>query len=314
MTHAHEPGIRLNGVTKSFGSKQVLTGIDLDLPAGRIYGLLGANGVGKTTLMSLICGHMFLSGGQIRIDGENPVENATVLQRTCFIREDQRYNDAFSAGQILRVVPHFYRDWSQEVADRLVRRFRLPLRTPSKKLSRGQRTALAATIALASRAEYTFLDEPYLGLDAAARGIFYEELVTEFAAFPRTVLLSTHLIDEIVDILEDVVILDQGTVAVHTDIETAGRSAYVVRGPEAPVQKFVAGRDVLTRRRVGSVAVATVRGTVGAADTDEAAQQHLTVAPAGLQDFVAALGIRSLDGDNPVDTGTLARDRHKEVA
>lgn len=319
MTHAHEPGIRLDGVTKSFGSQQVLTGIDLELPAGRIYGLLGANGVGKTTLMSLICGHLFANGGRIRIDGENPVENARVLERTCFIREDQRYNDAFSAGQILRMVPHFYRHWSQDVADRLTRRFRLPLRTPSKKLSRGQRTALAVTIALASRAEYTFLDEPYLGLDAAARGIFYEELVTEFAAFPRTVLLSTHLIDEVADILEDVVILDRGTVAVHTDIETANRSAYVVRGPEPQVQAYVSGREVLTRRRIGTVAVATVRGSAGSAETDAATRQHLTVEPAGLQDFVAALGIRSLESDDAssdnVDSARhLVHNAQKEVA
>ena len=168
---AHPSGISLNHVTKNFGRKQVLTDVTADLPAGRIYGLLGSNGVGKTTLMSLICGHQFRTGGHILIDGIDPVENPLVLQRTCFVHEDQLYNDAFSVRDILAVIPAFYPTWSAETADRLVTRFRLPLDTKSKKLSRGQRSALAITLSLASRAAYTFLDEPYLGLDASSRSI-----------------------------------------------------------------------------------------------------------------------------------------------
>ena len=119
-----ERGITLHAVTKSFGGNHVLRGVTADLPADRIYGLLGANGVGKTTLMALICGHTFRSGGQILIDGEDPVENAAVLRRTCFVHEDQRYNDNFTVAQVLAPGPAYFPNWSAETAERLARRFR----------------------------------------------------------------------------------------------------------------------------------------------------------------------------------------------
>lgn len=288
-------GIRLNAVTKRFGRKEVLTGVTADLVAGRIHGLLGSNGVGKTTLMSLICGHAFRSGGGILIDGEDPVENARMLQRTCFVHEDQRYNDAFTVAQILAVVPHFYPTWSAPTAERLAQRFRLPSRTKSKKLSRGQRSALAITISLASRAEYTFLDEPYLGLDAASREIFYEELLTEYAAHPRTVIMSTHLIDEAADLMEEVVVLENGRVALQADVEQARSSAFIVRGLADPVRALISSRDVLTERHLGSILSVTVRGQLTSADRELAERTHLALEPASLQDFVAALGIRSLE-------------------
>lgn len=292
-------GIRLEGVAKTFGRNQVLRDVTADLPAGRIYGLLGSNGVGKTTLMSLICGNAFLTGGRILIDGEVPLENADILQRICFVREDQRYNDMFSVDQILDVAEHFYPSWSPDTAARLGQRFRLPRRTRSKKLSRGQRSALAITIALASRAPYTFLDEPYLGLDASARSIFYDELLVEYAAQPRTVIMSTHLIDEAADLMEEVIVLENGIVALQADVEQARHSAFVVRGRESEVAALVGAREVLTQRRLGSIVSTTVRGEASASDRALAQRSALRLEPASLQDFVAALGIHALDAEHP---------------
>ncbi len=292
---AHPSGISLNHVTKNFGRKQVLTDVTAELPAGRIYGLLGSNGVGKTTLMSLICGHQFRTGGHILIDGIDPVENPLVLQRTCFVHEDQLYNDAFSVRDILAVIPAFYPTWSAETADRLVTRFRLPLDTKSKKLSRGQRSALAITLSLASRAAYTFLDEPYLGLDASSRSILYDELLAEYAAHPRTFIISTHLIDEVADLMEEVVVLEDGVVAVQTDVDEARAACFIVRGHEAEVRTLVGDREILTERHLGTILSATVRGAVTPDDRTLAERTHLTIEAASLQEFVAALGLHALD-------------------
>ena len=308
---AEPSGIRLEGVTKKFGRKDVLLGVTATLAPGKIYGLLGANGVGKTTLMALICAHQFRSGGSILVDGVDPVENADVLRRMCFIHEDQRYNDNFSVGQVLAVAPAFYPTWSAETAERLAQRFRLPARTKSKKLSRGQRSALAITISLASRAAYTFLDEPYLGLDASARSIFYDELLIEYAAAPRTFVLSTHLIDEAANLMEEVIILEDGVVAVQTEVDEARRGSFVVRGREAEVRAMLGDREVLTERGLGAILSATVRGEATPVDHAFADAHHLSIEPATLQEYVAAIGIHSLS--RTLDAGD-AGDQHTSAS
>lgn len=114
--------------------------------------------------------------------------------------------------------------------------------TRTTKLSRGQRSALAIVISLAARAPYTFMDEPYLGLDPGHRALFYEEFARALAEHPRTVILSTHLIDEVSDLLEDVVMIEDGRVTVDADIDDARDSAFVLRGLEPVVRDVVGAR------------------------------------------------------------------------
>jgi len=287
-------GIRIQQLHKSYGSLEVLTGLDLTLAPGHIYGLVGPNGAGKTTLMSTICNHTFPSSGTILIDGEDPAENADVLQRTCFIHEDQPYNDAFSVGSILKVMPNFYPEWDEGLAERLVSRFRVPVERVPRKLSRGQKSAFAIVISLASRAPYTFLDEPYLGLDPTAREIFYEELLTDFGAHPRTVVMSTHLIDEAADLMEEVVVLHEGEIVLQTDVDAARRSAFVARGLAEEVRAFALDREILSERTLGRILSATIRGQVTPQDEDRAAASRISLEPVSLQDLIAALGIHTL--------------------
>jgi ABC-2 type transport system ATP-binding protein len=289
-----DPGIHVRALHKAYGHLEVISDLDLDLAPGRIYGLLGPNGAGKTTLMSVICNHTFRTSGTVRIDGEDTAENATVLGRTCFIREDQAYNDAFSVAAILATLPAFYPDWDAELAQRLVARFRLPAERRARKLSRGQKSALAIVISLASRAPYTFLDEPYLGLDPTAREIFYSELMADFGAHPRTIVMSTHLIDEAADLMEEVVVLHQGSVVLQAEVEDARRSAYVARGIAEDVREFVAGREVIAERSLGRILSTTVRGELTPLDEQRAARSRISLEPASLQDLIAALGIHDL--------------------
>lgn len=298
-------GITLHGVAKSYGANHVLTDVSAVLPAGKIYGLLGANGAGKTTLMALICNHTFRSAGTILIDGEDPRENAAILAQTCFVREDQPYNDAFSVRDILSALPHFYPGWDARLADGLVERFRIPIKTKAKKLSRGQRSALAIVISLASRAPYTFLDEPYLGLDPAARSVFYDELLRDYAEHPRTVIMSTHLIDEAADLMEEVLVLHHGGIDLRADTDEARTSAFVVRGLEAQVHSLIDDREVLSERRLGRILSATVRGAVTLEDERRAEADHLSIEPASLQELVAAIGI----SDIPTTSDYLERSR-----
>lgn len=290
---AAESGITISSVSKSFGRTEVLHSIDLQLPPNQVYGLLGSNGVGKTTLMSIICNHIFPTSGEVLIDGRHPAENAEILERTCFIHEDQRWHDDFTLDILMRVAPRFFARWSAQTAETLAERFRLPRRTRLKKMSRGQRSALAITISLASRAPYTFLDEPYLGLDPSARSIFYSELLQEIFEVPRTVIMSTHLIDEAASLMEDVILMRQGHVEMHADVDSITSQSFTVRGLSADVAQVVAGLEVLSRKSMGRIESTMVRGNLNGQAHRRAEELHVSIEPAGLQDLVAALGVMS---------------------
>lgn len=288
-------GIRIRNLNKSFGKKHVLRDITVDFAPDRVHGLLGANGVGKTTLMSVILDHKFRSSGEVLIDGEDPRENARLLERTCFIHEDQKFHDDDTPASLLRILPTFYPAWDTKLAERLASRFKLPMSTRTTKLSRGQRSALAIVISLAARAPYTFMDEPYLGLDPGHRALFYEEFARALAEHPRTVILSTHLIDEVSDLLENVVMIEDGRVTVDADIDDARDSAFVLRGLEPVVRDVVGARRVLREHRLGNILSVTVDGTATAEDRRRADAANVSVEPVTLQELVAARGMCGAD-------------------
>ena len=205
------PAISVAGLTRRYHDQVALDDVSVEIEAGSITGLLGRNGAGKTALLRIIAGHEFASAGRVAVLGASPVKDEEVLRRMVFIREDQTYPD-LKVRHVLRVASWFYPNWSQELAGALVDDFALPLNRRIKKLSRGMRSAVGIVIGLASRAEVTLFDEPYAGLDAVARQVFYDRLVAEQAEHPRTVLLSTHLIDEAAGLLDRVVVIDRGRV------------------------------------------------------------------------------------------------------
>jgi ABC-type Na+ transport system ATPase subunit NatA len=184
--------IEVDGLSKRFGRFTAIDDVTFGVEENGIYGLLGRNGAGKTTMMQLLTGQDFASTGSIRVFGESPVENAAVLDRVCFIKESQRYPDDFRPKHVFASAPWFFPQWDADLAARLVDDFRVPLHRRIKKLSRGQVSAVGVIVGLASHAPLTFFDEPYLGLDAVARQTFYDRLLEDYAAHPRTIVLSTQ--------------------------------------------------------------------------------------------------------------------------
>jgi ABC-2 type transport system ATP-binding protein len=150
------------------------------------------------------------------------------------------------------------------------------------------KSALGVVIGLASRARLTLFDEPYLGLDAVARQLFYDRLLADYTEHPRTVVLSTHLIDEVADLIEHVLVLDNGRLIVNDDAEGLRGQVVTVSGPTEAVERFAGPRTVLHRIRMGPMARATVRGSV-AGDRSSAAELGLEVEPVSLQQLVVRL-------------------------
>jgi ABC-2 type transport system ATP-binding protein len=277
--------IEARGLSKHYRTVDAVDDVTVAIQEHSITGLLGRNGAGKTTLMQLFTGQEFATRGEIRVFGESPVENARVLQRISFIKESQKYPDDFKPKHVFATAPWFFPNWDQEFADRLIADFRLPLNRRIKKLSRGQLSSVGVIVGLASRAPLTFFDEPYLGLDAVARQIFYDRLLEDYAEHPRTVVLSTHLIDEVANLLEHVIVIDQGRILLDQEAEALRGSATTVVGTRAGVDSFVAGREVLHRDQLGGLASVTV-GRLDATERRQAAELGLELAPVSLQQLI----------------------------
>ncbi len=279
------PAISTAELTRRYRGQLALDHVTFDLEPGSITGLLGRNGAGKTTLLRILAGHEFASAGTVTVLGASPVENETVLRQMVFVREDQTYPD-FRVRHAVQVASWFYPNWSHELAGALIEEFNLPLNRRIKKLSRGMRSALGIVIGLAARAEVTLFDEPYAGLDPVARQLFYDRLLADYAEHPRTVLLSTHLIDEAAGLLERVVVIDRGRIVLNMDADDLRGAATSVSGPAIAVAEFTAGRSVWDRRRIASQESAVVAGTLDETDRARAAALHLRLEPLTLQQMV----------------------------
>ncbi|MBM6544618.1 ABC transporter ATP-binding protein [Janibacter sp. YIM B02568] len=231
-------GIEVTGLSHRFGSTQALADIDLTVRPGTLTGLVGRNGAGKTTLLELVAAHRAAQSGQVLLGGEPVWENPDRTSRVCLMKErggmydDEKITASVRAQRVTR--PH----WDETYFYELLDRFEVPTRKAPEKLSTGKRSALRAALALATRAEVTLLDEVYLGMDAVARRQFYDEVMADYLAHPRTIVLSSHLLDEVEDLLEDVIVLHRGRVV-------AAGSADEVREAHSTGDRLASLTDVL---------------------------------------------------------------------
>jgi ABC-2 type transport system ATP-binding protein len=278
--------ISLRDLTVRYGDTVAVDGLSLDLEPGKIYGLLGRNGSGKTSLLSVLAAYRRASAGTVTVDGADPFENRAHMRDTVFIRDSLDVTDQDRVAKVLDFAGRLRPTWDAAYAERLTDVFELDRRKRVSALSRGQRSSLGVVLGLAARAPLTILDEVYLGMDAGARAAFYRELLADYLAHPRTFLLSTHLIEEVAGLFEQVIVIDRGRLLVHEDTDTFRARGVAVTGPAAAVEAFVAGRTVLSEQSLGGVRQATV---FGALDAAEARAAGLTLAPVGVQDLFVHL-------------------------
>lgn len=293
--------ITVSHLSKRYGASLALDDVNVTFEQGVIHGLLGRNGAGKTTLMSIITAQNFPTSGHVRIYGEEPYENAVALRRTCFVRENQKYPAGVRVHQALRMAQLFYPAWHQPLAERLVSDFQLPLSKHVRRLSRGQLSAIGIVIGLSARADVTFFDEPHLGLDAVAREVFYERFLEEYGERPRTFILSSHLIDEVANLLEHLVVLDQGRVVMDEVADDLRGRAVTLAGDTAAVTEFIAGREVIHIEQLGRVTSATVLGRLEADERRFVQASGIEVAPVSLQQLI----VRTISGRNGGATSTM---------
>ncbi len=283
-------GIEVTDLQLRYGETVALHDLTFDLPGGKIYGLLGRNGSGKTSLLSALAGFHKPSAGTVRIAAQPVFENPRITRQVCLIRESgglgdkgDTIKDAFDVAQRLRP------DWDAGYAAKLAELLELPLGKKIGDLSRGQRSAFGVTVGLAARAPVTMFDEAHLGMDAPSRQAFQDELLRDFMDRPRTVIISTHLIEEQSPLFEQVMILHEGRLLLHEDVDELRSRGVSVTGPADAVDSFVSGLTVLGAQRLGRTKAVTVYGAIDDTRRRAARDAGLDVGPVTLQDLFTHL-------------------------
>ncbi|MBP2078700.1 ABC transporter ATP-binding protein [Oceanobacillus polygoni] len=253
--------IEVKNLSKKYKDTIALNNVTFTLDEPKIYGLLGRNGAGKTTFMDILSGQILPSSGEILIDGEDPFDNQRLTESICLIKEGNNFKKDLKVKNVLKIYSYFYPNWDQELAEDLIKEYNLSLNAKVKTLSKGMESALGITVGLASKAPITVFDEPYIGLDAPSRKRFYEIMLEEYQEEKRTIIFSTHLIDEVSLLFEEVLILREGSLVLQEESETLRDNAISVSGSIEKVEGFLAGKEVIERKQLAGVMTAYVYGT-----------------------------------------------------
>ncbi len=251
-------GVEIRNITKKFGSFTALDNISLTLEPNKIYGLLGRNGAGKTTLLNLMTNRSFPTEGEILLDGQSVVENENALSKMYFMTEANFYPEGMTVEKALKWTGEFYPEFDKAYALSLCKIFDLKPGKKIKALSTGYQSIFKIVVSLATNAPIVLLDEPVLGLDANHRDIFYRELLKSYGERPRTIVISTHLIEEAADIIEEVIIIKDGKLIMQEAVESLLSKGYAVSGTAAAVDAFINGKNVLGTESLGGLKTAYI--------------------------------------------------------
>src|SRR5213595_2728892 len=209
----NQPVIFINGLSRRFKSKLALDSVSLNVERGQVFGLVGANGAGKTTLIKHILGLLKAESGSVRVFGLDPVaEPVAVLSRIGYLSEENDLPGWMRVDELIRYTSAFYPKWDDAYAEELRRAFALDGAATITNLSKGQRARAGLLIALAHRPELLVLDEPSSGLDPVVRRDILGAIIRTIAHEGRTVLFSSHLLDEVEEVADHVTMIANGRV------------------------------------------------------------------------------------------------------
>ncbi|MCD2257057.1 ABC transporter ATP-binding protein [Lactobacillus sp. CC-MHH1034] len=220
--------------------------INLTFETGHIYGLLGRNGAGKSTLLNLINNRMFVSDGTIALDGHPIKNNEQALNQLFMTSEDTLYPGDMRVKKMWRTTQDFYGTFDWSFAKRLARNFNLDPNFKLKKLSTGNRSIAKLITALGAPTKFIFLDEPTLGMDATNRDIFYQALLEKFGSGDQSLILSTHLIQEVEKMIDHIFVIDHGQLIEDQSVEAVQSHAFAISGSETLIKEHIASSKIMS--------------------------------------------------------------------
>ncbi len=275
--------IECTNLSKSYGKLEAVKNVNLSLEEGKIYGLLGRNGAGKTTLLNLLCAQIMSDKGEIAIFGEEVFENEKALENLCLIKEKDLKVEEYKVNRIFNIASILYKNWDEEYKNQLIKEIKLDTKKKYKNLSRGFKSIVGIIIGLASKAKITIFDEPSLGLDAAVRERFYNILLQEYENSNRTFILSTHLIDEVSSLFEEVVILQDGQLLIHENMAELLEKAHFLSGKEETIMGLIGSKKIIHKEFFGATAIVGVLDEFSREELNNLSNNSIEVSPMPLQ-------------------------------
>lgn len=252
--------LKVEHLTKTYKKTDALKNVSFTLNGPKIYGLLGRNGAGKTTFMDILAGLQLPTSGTVKVDGEIPFNNRSITKNICMIKEGDNFQKEMKVKDIFKTCSILYDYWDEQLVHDLVKLYKLPIKKRLKTYSKGMSSAVGIIVGLASNAPITIFDEPYIGLDAAGRKRFYNILLEQYEKNERMIIFSTHLIDEVSLLFEEVLILQEGELMLHEQAETLRNSAFVITGDVEEVKHFIANKHVMETKQIANMMTASIYG------------------------------------------------------
>ncbi len=243
--------IECKDLEKVYFRKRVLNKLSFSIEKNTITGLIGRNGAGKTTLLKIIAGYIKETTGEINVFNERPFNSLNVAVNSIFVDDQMSFPPALQLGELLEEAGRFYPNWDKTLAKRLFDYFSFDEKGYHNRLSKGKTSTFNMIIGLASRCPLTIFDEPTTGMDEAVRKDFYRALLKDYIAHPRTIILSSHHLNEIEDLLEDVLLIHGGTKLLHLPISELKEWAIGIKGDSEAIDKLIKEQEVLYKKEVG---------------------------------------------------------------
>lgn len=250
--------IEFQNVTKKYGRQTAIDNITLEIGEDGIYCLLGRNGAGKTTFLKLVSGYISATSGRVSVDGK-AVSAANMPESVKFIENNsEQFN--MKVAELIDTAAGIQEDFDKPFAYEMVKRFNLDKGKRFKHLSFGMKTMLTTILTLANNSKIILLDEPVLGFDAIMRNQFNDLLLESYRTHPRVIIVSTHLIDEIAKVTERLIIIDNGTILLQTDIADIDERAYTLTGLADAVTPLIQDLNCIGKTTLGSMMAAHIYG------------------------------------------------------
>lgn len=253
-------GIQIKNITKKYNGLTALDNVSFSFEFGKIYGFLGRNGAGKSTLINVIANRIFADEGKVLVDGVPARENMKVQEKIFCMSETDLYDKDLKIKEHFKWINRFYDSFNIDKALEISEKFNLDTDKRFKALSKGYQSIFKLTVALSLNVPYVIFDEPVLGLDANHRELFYDLLLKDYEDGERTIIIATHLIEEVANIIEEVVLIDKGKILLQESVERLLETGYSISGITKEVDDYCADKNVIGYDELGSLKIAYVLG------------------------------------------------------